>query len=84
MTGWVSVKEQLPRVGMAKSENDGWLVYKPNASRKIETCFVHPDWWYCDDGSSQEITHWMPLPEPPESSNTDFNLTHPAASQVKS
>ena len=29
-------------------------------------------------------THWMPLPEPPESSNTDFNLTPPTESQVKS
>lgn len=29
-------------------------------------------------------THWMPLPDAPVASNTDFNLTQLAASQVKS
>lgn len=77
MDGWILVTEKLPNVGMAKSQDEGWLVYKPNASRKIETCFVHPDWWWQDDGSSQEITHWMPLPEAPVASNNGFNLTPP-------
>jgi hypothetical protein len=75
MPEWIGVKEKLPDVGMAKSQDDGWLVYKPSASRKIETCFVHPDWWWQDDGSSQEITHWMPLPESPVASNKVINLT---------
>ena len=79
MSEWIGVKEKLPDVGMAKNQDTGWLVYKPNASRKIETCFVHPDWWWQDDGSSQEITHWMPLPESPVASNNSFDLTKTSA-----
>ena len=73
---WVSVKERYPECGMNKDENMGWLVYRPRASsKKLMTIFVHPDWWKEDDGTSAEITHWRPLPEPPEESNNVINPT---------
>jgi hypothetical protein len=64
---WISVKDKLPDCGDVKDENLGWLVYRPKATSKIFlTTFVHPSWWKDENGTSAEITHWMPLPEPPE------------------
>lgn len=67
MVEWISVKERLPECAEKKDENLGWLVYRPKAqTKKIMTTFFHPDWWKADNGSSQEITHWQPLPGPPK------------------
>lgn len=64
--GWISVKERLPECEAMKDENLGWLVFKPRAARKTEVHYWHPDWWRADDGSTQEVTHWRPLPAPPK------------------
>lgn len=67
MGEWISVKERLPDCGKEKSEDLGWLVFRPTAkTKKVMTMYVHPDWWHTDNGSSQEITHWQPLPTPPK------------------
>ncbi len=70
-TRWIPVSERLPehdsRVLVAAKQPDGQLVVK-------ELLFV--DWsdppepprpeWSGDRGHERNVTHWMPLPEPPE------------------
>ena len=62
---WISTKERLPK------DHEEVLVYRFDESFDIadriplsETCA----YWCCSDGvwSDSEITHWMPLPEPPK------------------
>ena len=54
---WISVKEQLP-------EEDGcYLVAVKNdhQRRYSKTAWFSHDSWF----ARQDVTHWMPLPEPP-------------------
>ena len=62
---WIAVKKRLPKCGRVKDGDLGWLVYRPKSKRKIWIETAHPDWWATDKGTSQEITHWMPLPKRP-------------------
>jgi len=71
--GWIPVSERLPthdtRVLVAAKQRDGEVVVK-------EMLFVDwslppepPDPAWSDDYGGEEfesVTHWMPLPEPPE------------------
>jgi hypothetical protein len=62
---WISVKDRLPE------EDDDYLVYGEDHRGFIFTgCdwFVVDckDWWNNPHG---QVTHWMPLPEPPEDNN---------------
>ena len=58
---WISVKERLP-------EADGtYVVYMPPPSEPIITAEYSDSRW--DDWEvdiTKYVTHWMPLPEPPE------------------
>lgn len=58
---WISVKDRLP-----KYEN-------PVLAGNAELCFVNTAWyhvatkrWELPSGIFCEVTHWMPLPEPPK------------------
>lgn len=58
---WISVKDRLP-----KYEN-------PVLAGNAELCFVNTAWyhvatrrWELPSGFFCEVTHWMPLPEPPK------------------
>ena len=62
---WISVKKRLPK------DREDVLVYRLDESFDIaarnplsETCA----YWSCSDEvcNDSEITHWMPLPEPPK------------------
>lgn len=63
--GWISVKDQLPR-------SRQWVLCKCRAGiyevlRYEETC--DGDQWHHDNRHnymSDFVTHWMPMPEPPE------------------
>lgn len=59
---WISVDERLP--------NDGEIVLTISSEAEMEVCFYEAAW----EGIFQQyhglvkifnITHWMPLPEPP-------------------
>ena len=69
---WVSVKERLPKT------MENVLVYAPNYDNygdKIQSSYItFDDKWFMTSGfcctkdqyfGTQQITHWMPLPEPP-------------------
>ena len=65
---WISVKERLPSVrddGIAECYlvSDGDLIHM--------AYYVINEWRFCESGQITEpmfyeVTHWMPLPEPPE------------------
>ena len=54
---WISVKDRLPE------EKTRVLVFVPHSSIKIDTDRIVGRIWVRWNG---HITHWMPLPEPPE------------------
>lgn len=58
---WISVKDKMPEedqhVLITDGEDvvEGWL----------DTCSDKDVWYYSDYYQKQDITHWMPLPKPP-------------------
>ena len=72
---WVSVDDELPHPDRCV---DLWCKisggYNQGDESRVENVFYNSElryWWYLDDNSDHtvmrgvEITHWMPLPEPP-------------------
>ena len=64
--GWISVKDMLPEPPAQ------CLVYsgKEHILRRMETA-TYTEWGWMTPGYFQEITHWMPLPEPPKEVSED-------------
>ena len=62
MIKWISVKDRLPEKQM------NYLVYVPPCY--VNVVYYNGFEWVVDVGeycfSAYEITHWMPLPEPPK------------------
>lgn len=68
MSEWISVKERLPSIrddGIAECYliSDGNLIHM--------AYYVTGEWRFCESGQITEpmfyeVTHWMPLPEPPK------------------
>ncbi len=67
MAEWISVKDRLLRT------NRTVLVYMPERFNSIQTAFYDRYWgeddedWHEGWSTNTTVTHWMPLPEPPES-----------------
>ena len=57
-TEWISVKDELPTDPYKEA-----LVYLRNGSRLRGTYFKGR--WIIPHCGDDEVTHWMPLPEPP-------------------
>ena len=61
--GWISVKDRLPNVS-------GYVLTCARISRRIDTLFYSTDYKAFNAKYTAEtavpVTHWMPLPEPPE------------------
>lgn len=58
MSEWISVKDRLPM------KNDRVLVYRPEMKESDVGAVSVQFGWNCRRKKT-DITHWMPLPEPP-------------------
>lgn len=71
---WISVKERLPELFTrvlvtVQCKSDSEFREIKISSRYTPIGGYHTDWrWGCD--SNEEVTHWMPLPEPPKEATT--------------
>lgn len=74
---WISVEEKLPENDWGKhwKERKYYLVYtKPSGLMNVAVFGYKEHEWWIDQNSScvldksnyKEVTHWMPLPEPPK------------------
>jgi hypothetical protein len=60
MSGWVSVGDQLPQPGTPV------LVVQRGGAMAV-ACVEGTEWFHCDLFlRARDVTHWMPLPEPPK------------------
>ena len=61
---WISVTERLPELGERVICTDGYAVFE---QYRVELSCVYGMW---DRGGlkspMQEVTHWMPMPQPPK------------------
>ena len=66
--GWISVEKKLPETPKDCRKDDGtWLgyflvLYKNGNKQVAPFDFIAREWIYF----KQDVTHWMPLPDPPE------------------
>lgn len=74
MTSWVSVDERMPEIDGGSTETFNVLVFsEENGVQQAFYCY-EDDAWYGHDGEmitselgdADCVTHWMPLPDPPE------------------
>lgn len=89
MGEWISIKNRMPETSTPMHTIWVWANYKTILSNEWEQGLCRwleasGRWTPQGSNSECEVSHWIPLPPPPESSNTDFNLTPPTESQVKS
>ena len=70
-TGWISVKDRLPDIDK-KSEVPGWskevIGYHRQCGIVFCYCHISTREWILSKSChiTSKITHWMPIPEPPE------------------
>ena len=67
---WISVKDRLPEAGhkpylTCRKTIKGRIVIE---SRYLHTSYESPCVAYWEGKKNGEVTHWMPLPEPPKES----------------
>ena len=68
---WISVKVRKPEIKHSEDNmqySDAVLV--TNGEYRTSACWMHNKWagwygWYDGDDELGDITHWMPMPEPP-------------------
>jgi hypothetical protein len=67
MSEWISVKDRLPEIGkevLTFSLENGHIFFD---CAYVDDDGVFADWFASWSARSLEhVTHWMPLPEPPE------------------
>lgn len=62
-TGWISVQDKLPPLGQTV------IVYREYAGGEVKVeqgCRDLDGWWRVYGTRTKRITHWMPLPQPPQ------------------
>lgn len=60
--GWISVKDQLP-----EHFEPVLICREKNGSPYVEQGYKDVgEWWKVYGTRTKQVTHWMPLPEPPE------------------
>ena len=68
MSNWISVKDRLPTEGERVLTLDKWGHISDRTLERFRdgTILFRPDGL----SPQKDITHWMPLPEPPEGGET--------------
>ena len=62
---WISVKDRLPEAGgyvVCIAKRNPFSIFMPMVARIEKNGWVNP----ITEQYISEVTHWMPLPEPPE------------------
>lgn len=60
MSTWTTVDTELP------DSNETVLVFAPEADPPVWMGYIEDGEWWLVDAYRARVTHWMPLPEPPE------------------
>ena len=61
MSEWISVKDRLPK---QREKVLCYFKFEPESPNVIaENTYYGSGWWLSE---TSRVTHWMPLPEPPE------------------
>lgn len=65
---WISVKDRLPNFREDSFSSDDVLVIYDTGKMAVRRYFFYDFFWEIIDGDHEydEITHWMPLPQPPK------------------
>ena len=64
MSKWISVNDRLPK---GNYDSDLVDVYSVLQGRIIDCNYINNDYWMTGTGYEiDDVTHWMPLPAPPE------------------
>ena len=65
---WVSVEERLPEGGADVSEDDEFLIWDDMQIERANRILCGDgEWvWYGEMSINDSVTHWAPLPKPPE------------------
>lgn len=69
---WIPVTERLPEFGERVLCTDGVAVFE---QYRVELSCVYGMWdRFGMKSPMQEVTHWMPLPEPPKEKRNDLSI----------
>jgi hypothetical protein len=59
LSEWISIDDRLPKIA------DDVIVFSDD-KYQIDIGFLINGKWFSDKGELHTVTHWMPLPNPPE------------------
>lgn len=76
---WINVKERLPEYNPAEPAKAYWVAYDTNEGKQIQIA-MYSDYMFAtitglppcvtwrdyENHKIKNVTHWMPLPEPPQ------------------
>ncbi len=67
---WIPVEERLPEKDTLDIGDEYIVLLGYPYNRPVAMSFINGDWWTgyynCSTRWTDKITHWMPLPKPPE------------------
>lgn len=63
---WISVKDELPPTSDKDDESDDYLIVDSDGDMNVGYYNKMDELWFSCDGYILDVTHWMPLPQPPK------------------
>ena len=70
---WISVDEELPPTSDKDDESDDYLTVDSDGDKNVGYYNKMDELWFSCDGHILDVTHWMPMPEAPSSSEIPNN-----------
>jgi hypothetical protein len=65
MSEWIGVEDRLPEESTALDIKPV-LVFEPTGNGITFGWYIHDEWRIIGSPNNWPVTHWMPLPDPPE------------------